>query len=109
MLHSNPSMVRQRIYRILADYQNDHEALRSDPAFKLVCDRLANGFDLASQPTLSQFQPPRGRVVQRGHDRRPLAVAGRAVRGVPRRLPRAAAHHASTWMRSTIPRMVGSS
>ena len=61
MLHSNLSMVRQRIYGILADYedQNDHDALRSDPAFKLVCDRLPNGLDLASQPTLSRFHPPR--------------------------------------------------
>src|SRR5689334_23093144 len=32
------SMVRQRIYGILADYadQNDHDTLRSDPVFKLV-------------------------------------------------------------------------
>lgn len=58
ILHSNLSMVRQRIYGILADYedQNDHDALRSDPAFKLVCDRLPNGMDLASQPTLSRFE-----------------------------------------------------
>jgi hypothetical protein len=58
VLHSNLSMVRQRIYGILADYedQNDHDALRSDPAFKLVCDRLPNGIDLASQPTLSRFE-----------------------------------------------------
>src|SRR6516164_7521727 len=36
------SMVRQRIYGILADYadQNDHDTLRSDPVFKLVADRL---------------------------------------------------------------------
>lgn len=58
VLHSNLSMVRQRIYGILADYedQNDHDTLRSDPAFKLVCDRLPNGIDLASQPTLSRFE-----------------------------------------------------
>lgn len=56
--HSNLSLVRQRIYGILADYedQNDHDALRSDPAFKLVCDRLPDGRDLASQPTLSRFE-----------------------------------------------------
>ena len=52
------SMVRQRIYGILADYedQNDHETLRSDPVFKLVADRLPDGPDLASQPTLSRFE-----------------------------------------------------
>jgi hypothetical protein len=52
------SMVRQRIYGILADYedQNDHDTLRSDPLFKLVADRLPDGPDLASQPTLSRFE-----------------------------------------------------
>src|SRR5215218_6760951 len=52
------SMVRQRVYGILADYedQNDHDTLRSDPAFKLIADRLPDGPDLASQPTLSRFE-----------------------------------------------------
>jgi Transposase DDE domain group 1 len=52
------SMVRQRVYGILADYedQNDHDTLRSDPAFKLIADRLPGGPDLASQPTLSRFE-----------------------------------------------------
>jgi hypothetical protein len=52
------SMVRQRIYGILADYedQNDHDTLRSDPVFKLVADRPPGGPDLASQPTLSRFE-----------------------------------------------------
>jgi len=51
-------MVRQRIYGILADYedQNDHDTLRSDPVFKLVADRLPEDPDLASQPTLSRFE-----------------------------------------------------
>jgi hypothetical protein len=52
------SMVRQRIYGILADYedQNDHDTLRSDPAFKVIADRLPDDPDLASQPTLSRFE-----------------------------------------------------
>jgi hypothetical protein len=52
------SMVRQRIYGILADYedQNDHDTLRSDPVFKLIADRLPNDRDLASQPTLSRLE-----------------------------------------------------
>lgn len=57
--HSKLSMVRQRIYGILAGYedQNDHDALRSDPVFQLICDRLPDdGADLASQPTLSRFE-----------------------------------------------------
>jgi hypothetical protein len=51
-------MVRQRIYGLLADYedQNDHDELRSDPVFKLIADRLPDGPDLASQPTLSRFE-----------------------------------------------------
>jgi hypothetical protein len=52
------SMVRQRIFGILADYedQNDHDTLRSDPVFKLLADRLPDDPDLASQPTLSRFE-----------------------------------------------------
>jgi Transposase DDE domain group 1 len=52
------SMVRQRIYGILADYedQNDHDTLRSDPVFKLIADRLPDDPDLASQPTLSRLE-----------------------------------------------------
>ena len=52
------SMVRQRIYGILADYedQNDHDTLRSDPVFKLIADRLPDGRNLASQPTLSRLE-----------------------------------------------------
>jgi hypothetical protein len=55
---SNLVMVRQRIYGILADYedQNDHDTLRSDPIFKLIADRLPEDRDLASQPTLSRFE-----------------------------------------------------
>ncbi len=56
--HSLLSMVRQRIYGLLADYedQNDHDELRSDAVFKLIADRLPDGPDLASQPTLSRFE-----------------------------------------------------
>src|SRR3954453_768314 len=52
------SMVRQRIYGIIADYedQNDHDPLRADPIFKLIADRLPDDPDLASQPTLSRFE-----------------------------------------------------
>ena len=56
--HSFLEMVRARIYGILADYpdQNDHDVLRSDPIFKLLCGRPIEGKDLASQPTLSRFE-----------------------------------------------------
>jgi len=56
--HTFVEMVRARIYGILADYadQNDHDVLRSDPIFKLICGRSIEGKDLASQPTLSRFE-----------------------------------------------------
>ena len=56
--HSVLTMVQQRVYGILADYedQNDHDTLRSDPVFKLLAGRLPEGDDLASQPTLSRFE-----------------------------------------------------
>jgi hypothetical protein len=56
--HSFLEMVRMRVYGILADYpdQNDHDVLRSDPVFKLLCDRSIHADDLASQPTLSRFE-----------------------------------------------------
>lgn len=56
--HTFLEMARARIYGILADYadQNDHDVLRSDPIFKLLCGRSIDGPDLASQPTLSRFE-----------------------------------------------------
>ena len=56
--HTFLEMTRSRIYGILADYadQNDHDVLRSDPIFKLICERSIGGEDLASQPTLSRFE-----------------------------------------------------
>jgi hypothetical protein len=56
--HSFLEMTRMRVYGILADYadQNDHDVLRSDPIFKLLCDRSIEADDLASQPTLSRFE-----------------------------------------------------
>ncbi len=56
--HTFLDMTRMRVYGILADYadQNDHDVLRSDPIFKLICDRSLDDPDLASQPTLSRFE-----------------------------------------------------
>src|SRR5208282_3748308 len=56
--HTFLEMVRSRIYGILADYedQNDHDALRYDPVFKLIADRSPDDDPLASQPTLSRFE-----------------------------------------------------
>jgi len=56
--HTALEMVRQRVYGILADYedQNDHDTLRTDPIFKLIVGRRADGAALASQPALSRFE-----------------------------------------------------
>jgi hypothetical protein len=60
--HSVLRMLRQRVYGILAGYEdcNDHDALRDEPVFKLVAGGLppggGGGGPLASQPTLSRFE-----------------------------------------------------
>ena len=52
------SMLRQRLFGILAGYEdcNDHDTLRDDPMYKLIAERLPDGEALASQPTLSRFE-----------------------------------------------------
>ncbi len=56
--HSVLSMVQQRIFGIVAGYedQNDHDTLRSDPIFKMISGRELGGKDLASQPTISRLE-----------------------------------------------------
>jgi hypothetical protein len=56
--HTVAQMLRQRIYGILANYedQDDHDTLRTDPIFKLLVGRSPDGPALASQPTLSRFE-----------------------------------------------------
>ena len=56
--HSVLSMVRQRVFGILAGYedQNDHDTLRSDPVFKLISGQEVEDDDLASQPTISRLE-----------------------------------------------------
>jgi hypothetical protein len=56
--HSVLSMVRQRVFGIIAGYedQNDHDTLRSDVVFKLIAGRTPEEGELASQPTLSRLE-----------------------------------------------------
>src|SRR5215213_6886601 len=57
--HSLELLVRQRVFQIACDYedQDDADTLRSDPLLKLVCGHLPEtGRDLASQPTLSRLE-----------------------------------------------------
>lgn len=56
--HSLETLVRQRVFQIACGYedQDDADTLRTDPLLKLVCGRVPNDADLASQPTLSRFE-----------------------------------------------------
>ena len=65
--HTVRTMLRQRVYGMLAGYedQNDHDTLRHDPVFQLICDKTPvtcrdgtspRALALASQPTLSRFE-----------------------------------------------------
>ncbi len=56
--HSHEQMVCQRVYGILAGYEdcNDHDVLRDEPVFKLIAGRQIQDDPLASQPTLSRFE-----------------------------------------------------
>jgi hypothetical protein len=56
--HSLLSMIRQRVYGVMAGYEdcNDHDTLRDDPVFKMVAGTLPDGDPLASQPTLSRLE-----------------------------------------------------
>jgi len=56
--HSLETLVRQRIFQIACGYedQDDADTLRSDPLLKLLCGRVPDDPDLASQPTLSRFE-----------------------------------------------------
>jgi Transposase DDE domain group 1 len=55
--HSALSLFRQRIYQIIAGYEdaNDADRLRNDPAFQILADRPL-GDALGSQPTLSRWE-----------------------------------------------------
>ena len=57
--HSYTELLRQRVFQIACGYEdaNDCNDLRSDPAFKVSCERLPiTGDDLASQPTMSRLE-----------------------------------------------------
>ena len=58
--HAASTMLRQRVYGIVAGYAdcNDHDDLRGEPVFQLVCGGGDGGdpAPLASQPTLCRFE-----------------------------------------------------
>jgi Transposase DDE domain group 1 len=55
--HSALALLRQRIYQIIAGYEdaNDADRLRHDPAFQILADQPL-GEALGSQPTLSRWE-----------------------------------------------------
>src|SRR3954465_1882258 len=56
--HPLPTLIRQRVFQIACGYedQDDADTLRTDPLLKLVCGRLPEDADLASQTTLSRLE-----------------------------------------------------
>jgi Transposase DDE domain group 1 len=68
--HSSLSLLRQRVYQIVAGYEdaNDADRLRYDPAFQLLADQPL-GQPLSSQPTLSRWEnTPSARELIGAHD-----------------------------------------
>lgn len=56
--HSNTELFRQRIYQIIAGYEdcNDASTLRHNSIFKVIAGRSPTDAPLASQPTLSRLE-----------------------------------------------------
>lgn len=56
--HNLEILLRQRIYQIVAGYEdcNDANVVRKDPALKTACGRKLSDEDLGSQPTLSRLE-----------------------------------------------------
>src|SRR5258708_8649989 len=57
--HDSLELLRQRIYQIVAGYEdaNDSDRLRHDPMLQIVADQKL-GHPLGSQPTLSPWETP---------------------------------------------------
>ena len=69
--HDALALLRQRIYQIVAGYEdaNDADRLRHDPLLQVVADQKL-GVALGSQPTLSRWENvPSGRDLVRWNDR----------------------------------------
>jgi len=58
VLHDQALLLRQRLYQIIAGYEdaNDANRLRQDPVFKAVVGRNPEALDLGSQPTFSRLE-----------------------------------------------------
>ena len=70
VLHHSLALLRQRIYQIVAGYEdaNDADRLRHDPTLQIVADQKL-GDALSSQPTLSRWEnSPSARVLVQLND-----------------------------------------
>ena len=79
MRHDSLALLRQRIYQIVAGYEdaNDADRLRHDPMLQIVADQKL-GEALGSQPTLSRWEnAPSARDLVR-LQRRPAASSSSA-------------------------------
>src|SRR6266700_5695842 len=68
--HDSLALLRQRLYQIVAGYEdaNDADRLRHDPLLQIVADQTL-GHTLGSQPTLSRWEnSPAGREIARGQE-----------------------------------------
>ena len=83
--HDSLTLLRQRIYQIVAGYEdaNDADRLRHDPLLQILADQKL-GDTLASQPTLSRWEnAPSGRDLVRLNDtlwKQFLHLCGKQVR-----------------------------
>jgi len=83
--HDSLALLRQRIYQIVAGYEdaNDADRLRHDPMLQIVADQKL-GDALGSQPTLSRWEnSPSARELVRLNDRlreQFIALCGEQVR-----------------------------
>jgi len=86
--HSLDEIIRFRMLMIAAGYEdgNDADALRNDPMFKLAMERLPEGADLCSQPTISRAENlPNARALLR-MGQAMVAHYCQSFRHVPRRI-----------------------
>ena len=86
--HSLDEIIRFRMLMIAAGYEdgNDADALRNDPMFKLAMERLPEGADLCSQPTISRAEnlPDARALLRMGQAM--VAHYCQSFRHVPRRI-----------------------
>nr|HPN32524.1 transposase [bacterium] len=56
--HSIEELLKQRVFGLIGGYEdiNDHQQLRNDTTFKILCERKTNDTALSSPPTICRFE-----------------------------------------------------